>query len=154
VINGTNERKSVDSVLILHLLDLPACLKVTAYCSEQDADMEALESASYVSDKGDLVNGLHNDPANIIPHPPLGNDETMGSGIRTLMAFRHESLPLWGVQFHPESICTEYGVRMMSNFSKLTLDWMAKVCILIILNIGFIEHIWFYSTSFNRLGKS
>jgi hypothetical protein len=95
--------------------------------------MEALESAPYVSDQGELVDGLRNDPANIIPHPPLRNEEFMDSGKRTLMAFRHESLPLWGVQFHPESICTEYGVRMMSNFSNLTLDWMAKVYILIIL---------------------
>jgi para-aminobenzoate synthetase len=33
-----------------------------------------------------------------------------------LMAVQHISLPLWGVQFHPESICTEYGARLLSNF--------------------------------------
>ena len=33
-----------------------------------------------------------------------------------IMAFRHESLPLEGVQFHPESILTSYGVNMIANF--------------------------------------
>lgn len=38
-----------------------------------------------------------------------------------LMAMRHRSLPLWGVQFHPESISTEYGRELLANFRDLTL---------------------------------
>jgi len=34
----------------------------------------------------------------------------------TLMGVRHESLPLEGVQFHPESILTEHGAVMVANF--------------------------------------
>jgi para-aminobenzoate synthetase len=33
-----------------------------------------------------------------------------------LMAMRHVTRPLWGVQFHPESICTEYGLDLLRNF--------------------------------------
>jgi para-aminobenzoate synthetase len=36
-----------------------------------------------------------------------------------LMAVRHRRLPIWGVQFHPESICTEYGYELLANFRDL-----------------------------------
>ncbi|GMM60292.1 anthranilate synthase component II [Novosphingobium pituita] len=32
------------------------------------------------------------------------------------MGFRHASLPIHGVQFHPESIATEHGHAMIANF--------------------------------------
>jgi len=32
------------------------------------------------------------------------------------MGFRHASLPIHGVQFHPESIATEHGHAMLANF--------------------------------------
>jgi para-aminobenzoate synthetase len=34
----------------------------------------------------------------------------------TVMAMRHVSRPLWGVQFHPESILSEHGATILSNF--------------------------------------
>jgi anthranilate synthase component 2 len=37
----------------------------------------------------------------------------------TVMGFRHESLPIHGVQFHPESIATEHGHAMLANFMRL-----------------------------------
>jgi para-aminobenzoate synthetase len=45
----------------------------------------------------------------------------------TLMALRHVSRPWWGVQFHPESICTEYGARLLRNFRELTHAWRGRV---------------------------
>jgi anthranilate synthase component II len=34
-------------------------------------------------------------------------------------AFRHRRFPVWGVQFHPESILTNSGRQLLANFLKL-----------------------------------
>lgn len=36
-----------------------------------------------------------------------------------IMGIRHRELPLWGVQFHPESILTTEGKKLLDNFLKL-----------------------------------
>ena len=36
-----------------------------------------------------------------------------------VMGFRHATLPIHGVQFHPESIATEHGHAMLANFLTL-----------------------------------
>ncbi|MBJ7527884.1 MAG: aminodeoxychorismate/anthranilate synthase component II [Sphingomonadaceae bacterium] len=36
-----------------------------------------------------------------------------------VMGFRHTTLPIHGVQFHPESIATEHGHAMLANFMRI-----------------------------------
>lgn len=37
-----------------------------------------------------------------------------------IMGLRHKLLPIWGVQFHPESILTEGGMELLQNFLDIS----------------------------------
>lgn len=36
-----------------------------------------------------------------------------------IMALRHSKYPVWGVQFHPEAILSEYGKKLLLNFIEM-----------------------------------
>ena len=83
-------------------------------------------SKIYHNEKG-LFEGIPN-PFNAVRYHSLVIDEstlpedieiTARSDDGEIMAIEHKIYPIWGVQFHPESILTEYGHKLLENFLKL-----------------------------------
>jgi GMP synthase-like glutamine amidotransferase len=58
-----------------------------------------------------LVVDPENLPSNLRP--------TAWTDDNVLMALEHTKLPVFGVQFHPESILTECGYNLLSNFLRI-----------------------------------
>jgi anthranilate synthase/aminodeoxychorismate synthase-like glutamine amidotransferase len=78
-------------------------------------------------DRRDLFDGLSN-PLRVGRYHSLVVDEatlpadlnvTARSEDGTIMAFAHREWPVFGVQFHPESILTEQGYLLLANFLRL-----------------------------------
>lgn len=46
---------------------------------------------------------------------------------RILMAAKHENLPLYGVQYHPESICSSKGIELIKNFELIATKYNKQV---------------------------
>ena len=44
------------------------------------------------------------------------------AGCGEIMAIKHKVLPIYGVQFHPESILTEHGHKILANFIQIAKD--------------------------------
>lgn len=40
-----------------------------------------------------------------------------------IMAISHRDMPIYGVQFHPEAVLTEYGHELLKNFTKICNEW-------------------------------
>ena len=55
----------------------------------------------------------------LLDAPPPGFRALAHSPEGELMAMRHETLPFWGLQFHPESILSPQGLTLLSNWKNL-----------------------------------
>lgn len=58
------------------------------------------------------------------PASPLRITARTEEGI--IMAVQHTSHPVYGVQFHPESILTEHGLALLQNFVNIAAVWNAQ----------------------------
>jgi anthranilate synthase/aminodeoxychorismate synthase-like glutamine amidotransferase len=46
----------------------------------------------------------------------------------TVMSISHKKFPVYGVQFHPEAVLTEYGHNLIHNYIKICKEWGRKEC--------------------------
>ncbi len=57
---------------------------------------------------------------------PEALDVTAETDDRLVMGLAHKTLPVHGVQFHPESIASEHGHLILKNFLDLAAQWNAR----------------------------
>jgi anthranilate synthase component 2 len=90
--------------------------------------MHGKTSIMNVSKENDIFKGLPKEFKATRYHSLTVNRENVPSNIEVLatsnddkeiMALKIKNLPIYGVQFHPESIMSEYGHEIIDNFLKL-----------------------------------
>jgi anthranilate synthase component 2/para-aminobenzoate synthetase component 2 len=59
------------------------------------------------------------------PDSPLVVSARLAAGSGLVMGLRHRELPTEGVQFHPESVLTPLGYRILANFAALCREPVA-----------------------------
>ncbi|ETV96237.1 aminodeoxychorismate synthase, component I [Aphanomyces invadans] len=61
---------------------------------------------------------------------PVGTLEILATTTEDdlVMAFKHRELPHYGVQFHPESVCSEFGYQMLQNFRDISTEAPCQIC--------------------------
>ena len=77
-----------------------------------------------IHDGSGLFKGVENSFKATRYHSLIIEEKTLDKGFhitawtenKTIMAIQHEKLPLFGLQFHPESIATEQGMEILRNF--------------------------------------
>jgi anthranilate synthase component 2 len=62
---------------------------------------------------------LVTDPKALPPELEAGAWSPDEEGEEEVQAIRHRELPIWGVQFHPESLFSEGGKRLLRNFLEV-----------------------------------
>jgi anthranilate synthase/aminodeoxychorismate synthase-like glutamine amidotransferase len=52
---------------------------------------------------------------------PKALEATAYTSQNEIMALRHREYPIFGVQFHPEAVLTQYGKKILNNFLSMTV---------------------------------
>lgn len=51
-----------------------------------------------------------------------------------VMALSHKIYPIYGIQFHPEAVLTQYGHEILENFIQICKEWRKRECQLLSAN--------------------
>jgi len=96
---------------------IPSSLQITAYT--QEITPPNLPSPTDTH-SNPAVNVTATDSPSTDPSTANGHTPTVTtSPMRTIMGVRHREYTVEGVQFHPESVTTEDGKKLLSNFLRL-----------------------------------
>lgn len=94
-----------------HYSDLPDCILPIAWTYE---------------DKQDGNSAVDEDEAcSLTSCSSSSSSASNRTSTSVIMAIQHSEKPFWGVQFHPESICSDHGNELISNFFTLARKWWA-----------------------------
>ncbi|CAH6722811.1 aminodeoxychorismate synthase [[Candida] jaroonii] len=122
---------------------LGICLGFQCLCYNFDNEVKRLDVIKHgqvydiisIDDTDLLFQGLHDKKVPSVRYHSLFVElENLNSEIvplaicyeeerKVLMAAKHKSLPFYGVQYHPESICTQEGSTLIKNFDDIAYDF-------------------------------
>ncbi|MEA3560601.1 MAG: aminodeoxychorismate/anthranilate synthase component II [Candidatus Omnitrophota bacterium] len=88
--------------------------------------LHGMTSLVYHNRKGGILKDVKNPFEAARYHSLIVERSTLPSSLeiiaetkeKEIMGLRHKKYPVWGVQFHPESILTKEGKRILKNFLK------------------------------------
>jgi len=89
------------------------------------------KTSPVIHENTDLFQGLPNPLAATRYHSLVVRRDTLPAELKvtahtedgTIMGLAHKTLPVWGVQFHPESIISQAGHELLQNFLDLGKDY-------------------------------
>lgn len=99
----------------IHKGERPMHGKVTKIVTNGKGLFEGLPTAYEVTRYHSLVVGNENFPE------ILEVDARTEDGV--IMGIHHKEFPIYGVQFHPEAVLTQYGHELLENFVKISKEW-------------------------------
>ena len=103
------------------------CMAFGATVSYAKELMHGKDSLTYFDTSGTIFLNLPPESKVARYHSLAASEDTIPTELKVVartddgevMAVEHKSYPIYGVQFHPESIMTEYGKEMLRNFISL-----------------------------------
>ena len=124
IIDVVNELGQNIPILGVCLGHQAICMAFGATITYAKELMHGKDSLTYFDTDSTIFSGLPNKSKVARYHSLAASEDTIPTELKVVaktddgevMAVEHRHYPIYGVQFHPESIMTEYGKEMLRNF--------------------------------------